>query len=329
MVSPMSPSNHQGDPAWEQALDWLMRIQAAPDDETVRQACKNWVLENAAHARAYRKAEKVWRLTGAVPAAFPAMPVSGPARSSAPPARGRRRVLPAVAAALAACLVLAFGPDLNRRWGADFHTGTGETKQVSLADGSSVELDAESAIDVTLSADRRAVSLRAGRAFFRVAADPARPFVVSAGNMTVTVTGTAFDVARTGQDTLVEVQSGSVLVAVAGGGPRVSVALTPGGRVRLSRQDGRLTEDALPPAQVGLWRSGRLVVNGATLAQVVEALRPRYHGLILIKDETLANRQVTGVFDLGNPVMALEAALQPHGGMVGQPVPGVLVVSTR
>lgn len=328
MVPSMSRFPHRDDPAWEQALDWLMRIQAAPEDETLRQACAHWVSESEAHSKAYRKAEKVWCLTGAIPAAFPARPASRTAQSPSP-TRGRRHALMGVAAALAACLVLVFGPDLNRRWGADFHTGTGETRPISLADGSAIDLDAESAIDVSLSADRRAVSLRTGRAFFRVAADPTRPFVVSAGKTTVTVTGTAFDVASIGQDIVVEVQSGSVLVTVAGVGQEVNIALKPGERVRLSGPDGRLTEDAVPPAQVGLWRSGRLVVNGATLAQVVEALRPRYHGLILIKDETLANRQVTGVFDLNDPVAALEAALQPHGGVVSQPIPHVMVVSTR
>lgn len=325
----MSSVSHRDDPAWEQSLDWLMRIQASPlDDDLLRQRDR-WMAEDEGHARAYRKAEKVWRLTGQVAPVFPA-----PAASPAPavPIRAghvRRATVLSMAAAVAACLALALLPGIARTLRSDYHTGTGETRQVVLGDGSIVMLDAESAIAVSLSSERRVVTLLSGHAFFQVVADRTRPFVVSAKEMTVTVTGTAFDVSSIDGDAKVEVRSGTVSVTAAHDGSQMTATLKRGGRARVSRLDGRLAVDSVPPPQVGLWRSGRMVVNGATIAQMVEELRRHHRGIILLRDEALAARQVTGVFDLADPVAALDAALQPHGGMVRELTPYVLVVSAR
>jgi len=313
----MSTPSPRNDPVWERALDWLLRMQEQPRSHDLRDQRDAWLAESDAHLRAYRKAERVWRLTGLIP------PTAAPA-----PVRQwrRRRWPPLAAAALAAGLAVLLAPGLSSRWWADFHTGVGQTRQVSLADGSVVDLDAESAIDVTLSSDRRGVALLAGRAFFRVAPDPARPFTVSAGGMTVTVTGTAFDVALGERDAVVEVQSGRVAVAREGG---PAASLQAGGRAHLSRRDGTLTVETVPVVQVGLWRQGRLVVNGATVAEVVAELRRHYPGVILLPDDRLAARHVTGVFDLTDPAAALDAVLLPHGGGARRLAPGLLLVSAR
>lgn len=312
------------DPVWREALDWLMRVQAAPDDAGLALRRDQWLNKSDAHAEAYRKAGRVWRLTGDVAPAFSA-------RASAPhpgDASSRPRRL-FIGAALAACIALMLAPGVRRGLWSDYHTGAGETREVTLADGSAVTLGAESAIDAALSADRRAVTLLSGEAFFRVAPDSARPFTVDAGSARVTVTGTAFDVHALDAEIIVEVESGSVAVTGAQGGAQQSVILQRGERARVSRRNGAVTREAVAPLQVGLWRSGRVAVDGATIAEVAAELRRHYRGFIILRDEALAARRVTGVIDLSDPAAALDAVAQPHGGTARQLAPFVLTVQMR
>lgn len=310
------PETNDPAAAWERALDWLMRIQADPADAQSRLALDRWLAESDENARAYRKAEKVWRLTGALPAAAIRLPTT------------RRGSLTAVLVAAAACLALLLVPDVQRRLMSDHYTGIGERRHLTLSDGSSVDLDGDSAVTVNMAGDRRSVILSEGRAFFQVARDETRPFVVTTGETSVTVTGTAFDVHAARRMVTVEVLSGSVSVAATtADGRRKDTALQAGGRARISRADGGMTVDRVTPAQVGAWRTDRLVVDGVAVAQVVEDLRRHYGGLIVLRDDALAERRVTGVFDLRDPVQALRAAVQPHGGTVREPLPRLLVVS--
>lgn len=312
------------DPVWREALDWLMRVQAAPDDAGLALRRDQWLNKSDAHAEAYRKAGRVWRLTGDVAPAFSARPgAPHPGDASSRP----RRLF--IGAALAACIALMLAPGVRRGLWSDYHTGAGETREVTLADGSAVTLGAESAIDAALSADRRAVTLLSGEAFFRVAPDSARPFTVDAGSARVTVTGTAFDVHALDAEIIVEVESGTVAVTGAQDGAQKSVILQRGERARVSRRSGSVTREAVAPQQVGLWRSGRVAVDGATIAEVAAELRRHYRGFIILRDETLASRRVTGVIDLSDPAAALDAVAQPHGGTARQLAPFVLTVQTR
>src|SRR3546814_11678062 len=99
-----------------------------------------------------------------------------------------------VGAAAAACLAVVSAPTLLLMWQSDYRTGTGEMRNVTLSDGSSVTLDTGSAIAVNYGDGRRGVRLLAGRAWFDVAHDERHPFTVSAADARVRVTGTAFDV---------------------------------------------------------------------------------------------------------------------------------------
>jgi transmembrane sensor len=81
------------------------------------------------------------------------------------------------------------------------------------------------------------------------------------------------------------------------------------------------------PAQIASWRDGRLMVDNVTVADVVEEFRRYYPGVILLRDQRLAARRVTGVFDLHDPVAGLRAVLQPYGGHLTTITPWLLLVS--
>lgn len=288
------------DPVWRQALDWRRRLHAAPGDPALRAAHADWLAADAAHADAYERLERVWRGTGELSCVH-RLPASR---------RASRRL--AVAAALAACLALVLLPQARIGLRADHRTGTAQTGRVALSDGSVVHLDAASAIALEFEGERRAVSLLEGQAFFEVAPDAARPFTVTADTVSVTVVGTAFDVCRSGRAVSVAVRSGAVAVAAQGAETR----LLPGEQLIVDTRDGTWTKQSVQAALVAPWLGGRLVVDGATIAEVVDEIRRYYPGMIVLRDDDLAGRRVAGVYDLTDPLAALRAVVHPHGGTV-------------
>lgn len=319
----------------EQAADWLFRLHDAPNDPGLRRALDAWIAADPRHAEAWRAAEKSWVGTGLVAPVFvaPALIAKQPAgRAAKPqpatirfPSRRRPRLAGlAMAAGLAALALLSALPD-GPLGGlkADHRTGTAQTLPVDLADGSRMTLDAGAAASARFDVNGRAVDLYAGEAFFAVTPDPARPFVVRGGDLTVTVTGTAFNVALTKTAATVSVAEGSVAVAYRGGKERLS----PGQSLLIDRPTGAVRRRAVDPADVAAWRGKRLVAGDQPFASVVETIGRHYAGFILTTGDVLDNKRVTGVYDLSDPERALQALVGPYGGAVRRITPYLLVVS--
>ena len=314
-------------PVRAEAFDWLMRLEAAPADAAVRAAFDAWLSASEAHRKAYGSVERMWRLSGALPADY-AEQVRGRTVPSSQRRRHRGRTIGFAAMALAACVAFAFWPVLQLRLTADHITGTAELRTITLDDGSVVHLDAGSAIAVHYGAQRREVSLLAGQAFFEVVHAPERPFVVATGDVTVTDTGTAFSVRSSAETVSIAVQSGSVEVALDHGNRPVA-ALQPGEQVTVDRASGPVVKAAVAPENIAAWRERRLVVDGVPLAEVVEELDRHHWGTIVLRDRALAARRVTGVFDLAHPVEALQAIVRTQQATMTELTPYLLVVSGR
>lgn len=209
---------------------------------------------------------------------------------------------------------------------ADHRTGTAELRKVVLDDGSVVSLDAASAIAVRYVASRREVALLAGRAFFEVEPMADRPFVVVVDDTMVTVTGTAFDVRSSPATTSVAVQSGVVEVA-SDDGRRQLATLTRGEQLDIDRKSHHAARSAIVPDDIAARRQHRLIVDRATVADVVEELGRHYGGVLMLRDRALADRRVSGIFDLRQPIEALQAAVRTHDGSVTRITPYVVVIS--
>lgn len=312
----------------DEALDWLLRIQQAPHDVQLRAELAQWCASDVANAHAYGKAERVWRLTGQLAPATveqwpepPAMAVP-PQLATRKPRRARRWWL---GAAVAACLLVAVAPALSLRLQADYRTAQGETRDVTLADGSVVQLDSDTAISVDYSGGHRDVRLLGGQAFFEVVPNKAKPFHVRADRVRVTVTGTAFNVQLQPDRVGVDVQHGSVRVEDTGNDQVLSGALTAGQRLRYA--DGVAKVQAFAPSQAAAWRQGQLIADDRRVAELVQELARYLPGLVVLRDEALGDQRVTGVYDLRKPQAALRAMLRPHGGEVRSYGPWLLVLS--
>lgn len=297
-------------------MDWLLRLKDEPQCREHSRALETWLGKSETNRTAWHNALRAWETLGEVkPRHADLWPVR-PTTASQPPRRSRRAWATGAVLAMAAAITLVLAaPSLLIRLQADFRTETGESRLVTLADGSSINLSADSAIDVDLTSAGRHVRLLAGQAFFDVAHDATRPFTVDAGNAKVVVLGTAFDVALDEAATTVQLARG--VVGISGDGEKRAVSeMAPGDMAVVDAQTGEISHAAVPIDEIGAWRGGLLFVNDVTVDSVVARLQ-RYHpAWISVPDRTLGRQRVTGLYDLRDPDRALKALVQPHGGKV-------------
>lgn len=321
-VETVSDVNRQQDDIDAAASAWVVRLGGAPLSPAERRALDAWLGKSPRHEAAFAEAEAAWAKMGLLRDAPGALARDHEPMSDAGPAaplfaaqkgpRQRRPLLPALA--IAATLVLTitaaslwFGDPLTLLT-ADHRTAPGRQAQVSLADGSVVDLGPESAIAVDYTSGERRVVLLAGVAQFTAAPSDhgeARPFVVSAGNGRARALGTSFMVARLGESIEVTVLEHRVEVALAGDEDAVApVVVSPGRAVRYS-EAGLSDVRAVNVQHATAWQRGRLIVDRMTLGEVITHFNRYQRGWIAIADPELASRRVSGVFNMTDPESAL------------------------
>jgi transmembrane sensor len=284
------PSSSRDQWRREAAIDWLSRIRTGAMTRADRDAFDAWLAADEANRAAFEKAFALWRdLKG----------VSIPAAA----APSRQPHWPLAAATLAAMLLFYFASDLTILWRADFATGVGQLKTVTLEDGSRIELNADTAIAKHYSNGRRHLTLLKGEAWFAVASDPARPFVVEAAGGTTTALGTSFDIAMSDGGAQVSVTEHKVAVAAAGG-----TAIVEQGQQLSYHHD--LSVLAAHPADVedeAAWRRGYLIFHDKPLGDVVAAINRHFHGRILIMTPSIRDRKINGLFRTSEPIESIRA----------------------
>jgi len=322
------------------ASEWIVALAEAPDDCALHGRLDAWLAQSPANVIDWEEMTRTVELMGmTVPVHRHVWGDAANRRVQAPPPppapipfRPKRQTawrlgvgLPL--AALAAGIVMLLFPSLLIRLESDHRTGTAETQSFQLADGTLVRMAPESAIGVDFSGSRRQVRLLKGEAFFEVAPDAARPFVVAACDLEATDIGTSFAVRVDDSGAEVAVRDGIVQVDGAADKRPVSERLTAGERVRIAWDAGPPVRSQVPPQQVASWQHGQLVVKQRPVAEVVDALRPYYHGLIVLRGDALAAQPLTGVYNLSDPVAALQAVAAAQGATLRQISPWLLVVS--
>jgi transmembrane sensor len=317
-------------PAQEQAaLAWLSLLHDQPssgDQATFSQ----WLQADPAHAEAYARAQVLWELS------------EGPARTLADEDafalqgylnamdRSRRSTVGrwSGALAMAACVLLMISLGTGwqpMRWiddlGADYVSAPGEIRTVTLADQSQVTLDADSAIAVDFSRGERHVQLRRGAGFFSVT-HTGEPFVVDAEKGQARVLGTQFEVRLQPHGAQVTVLSGRVGVTAGQDGEQQ--ILSAGQQVAYGAGSAEKLHAVDSEAQLA-WRQGWLNYYKATLADVVNDLSRYYPGRIVLLNDELAARRVSGSFPSRNP-QAVLSSLQGVLGFEQHQVLGHLII---
>lgn len=317
-------------PAQEQAaLAWLSLLRDQPDSAD-QAAFSRWLQADQAHAEAYARAQVVWELSE-VPARTladeEAVALQGyldamnrPRRSSLWSGSG--------ALAMAACLLLMITLGAGwqpSRWiddlGADYVSAPGEIRTITLADQSQVTLDADSAISVDFSCGERRVQLRRGAGFFSVT-HTGEPFVVDAEKGQARVLGTQFEVRLQPHGAQVTVLSGRV--GVLADKSAAQQILTAGQQVAYGEGVGQKFHAVDSEAQLA-WRQGWLNYYKAPLVDVVRDLGRYYPGRIVLLNNELAKRRVSGSFPSKDP-QAVLSSLQGVLGFEQHQLSGHLII---
>jgi transmembrane sensor len=226
-------------------------------------------------------------------------------RDSGAPMWTRRRVAlqGGVAASIAAAGIV--GATLwKSNQDESFATGIGQVREILLADGSIVTLNTNTKVSVRFTDENRKIHLLQGEAFFSVAKNKNRPFIVLAGNTQVRAVGTSFSVSMLPRrPTEVLVKEGVVELK------RVDRSTAPPIRVSantqvLTRQDAQIVAARLPEAKLVrslAWQYGRIAFDNQKLQDAADEFA-RYSDIRIAVAPSVASRTVTGLFASNDPI---------------------------
>jgi transmembrane sensor len=295
-----------------QAAEWMACVTDPEASASDFRDWQEWLNTSPAHAAAYQQIEQVWALTGyakerhgegAGSSPPPAEVRTGaPAGSERQGVRRRRRpaMLVASAAALVAAAVgIGIWMFSGRHATYVLETATAEQRSMQLADGSHVVVGAETKVSVELTATRRSLTLDHGIAYFKVAPDKSRPFVVASDGYIAQAVGTAFSVDAQPGRMLVTVAEGVVKVSRAAEAEQASGAGSPmlvhAGQ-RASVDDAGIRCSMVPSSSGGApsWISGRLEYLHEELRFVIADVNRYSRRKIVLDDAQIGHHLYTG-----------------------------------
>lgn len=336
------------------AADWFARLQEEDASEHDFQQWQSWMSAAPEHECAYREIENAWHLIGKVdpppwvsaqelakdsrtdsvaagptncrvaqqahqagqdPGLSPGIPVAQARRDAAISNRSLPWSLAAtVLMVVALGVALQFAGD---RSASDYSTATAEQRSIRLSDGSRVTIGAASRITPKFEDATRRITLDYGEAFFEVAHDPARPFVVVVSGIEVRAVGTAFNVRTSDDRVLISVAEGRVAVTpgkssfaaphenmenknwnTVGGVEKSAPAavLVSAGHELTLTPEGNPEQQERPASEIATWRDGRFEYRGEELRHVVEDLNRYADPPIVLSDDAAMLRYSGTVF---------------------------------
>lgn len=316
-----------------EAIAWFTRLNGRPSARD-RRDFDHWLAADPTHGAAWDEISRTWALAGLAATDEDAAEIDA-ALLRVQAIRHERAVEsggPSLrkAAMLAAVLVLPMlsgwlwldHPGFLQDLRADHVTARGEQREITLADGTRVLLDADTAIATEFTPEERRVVLLRGAAYFDVT-HSGLPFTVAAAGGEAHVLGTAFGVQMQEDSVGVTLERGSLEVTLDDGSAQ-PVLLSPG---QATSYDGHGLTPAhtVDTAEALAWRDRRLVFNDARLGDVLERVERNRPGRIVVLGSRLDDYRVSGSFSLSDPERAL-AALQATVGFDMRRIGNRLVV---
>lgn len=284
------------DRAEEEAARWALRHPLSAEENC---ELEDWLAQDRRHVGALLRMQAA---LSAIDRAIVADTdvLTAPIEAS-PRGPSRRWVLRGLgrAAAAVACIGVIGWPHLR---GERVTTARGEIRRLPLADGSVATIDTQSDLRVAMAGTTRHIALAAGQAWFQVAKDRRRPFIVDAGIAQVRAVGTAFSVRRTETGVQIAVTEGTVVAWCDGAKGAMSVLVA--GQYATFTRNCDTPQTGTAPAAIErslAWREGEISLEGETLGDAVAAFN-RYNRQQLVVDDPLLSRErLVGLFKIGNP----------------------------
>lgn len=334
-------SQTPSDPLVEVAAHWCMRLHAEDCTDEERAQFKAWIEADPSHALEYAEMLEIWDLSEHLPPTQPSprlhiprqLPPPPPTLAQLPVRQRPRGFIRRHARALALALIAAplagysgwlagWVPDSYQRYEAE-----SSIRRVTLPDGSNVELNLATRLSYANFIDRRRVSLDSGEAYFHVSHDSAHPFVVHAGEGSITVTGTRFNVWKYQDNIVVTVTEGSVKVRSEQRGNDSN--LTPGMQASFKAGDMKPRVGAVDTQQALAWRDGKLILDDLTLAEAVPLINRYLDAPLVLGDQASADQRIGGIYstrDIRSLVTALPRVLPIS---LAQQADGSTLISNR
>lgn len=280
-----------------QAAQWLVRMDDEPD-AAEQEAFRAWLNSDPAHVQAVQALQGSLAPLRELPRA-PVRAALGSVTARSTGRRGLKALAVAVMLALPAGLALQqFPPGYLL---ADIHTGVGEWSSQQLPDGSRIQLDGRSAVDLQFDTGTRTLRLLGGEILVDVAKDPARPFIVVTEHGSVRALGTRFVVERLGDSTrLAMIES---TTQVSSGGDRVNVGA--GQQVQFDARGIRPPQTVDGVGLEQAWSQHQLVIREQPLNEVLERLARHHHGYLSYDAKALAGLKVSAVLPADDSERAL------------------------
>ncbi|MBK8815581.1 MAG: FecR domain-containing protein [Methylococcaceae bacterium] len=326
----------------QQAIDWLITLRADNISDEDMHGFADWLSQDAAHAAAFAEAEDTFNemiaagkslrqklsnsadvpITKSTQGIKSVIAVNPVITQKQPNQTKRWLAVPLALAAALLVVVMGVMPQQAHLFDAylsDYHTGTGELRDIQLSDGSRLLLNTNSAVSVNYQDSLRIINLHHGQVRFTVAKDRNRPFEVQSGDLSVRALGTVFEVYHQESGGIsVAVQEHAVSVRLSASEdiapPEQSQAVVINEGQQLHYQGGNnlpapQTSDI---SQLTAWQQQKLFINDRPLSEAIAELNRYRKGRIVVPDAKLNNQRITGVFSLVNPdetLHTLSAAL--------------------
>jgi len=293
-MSEKSLSEAEYDAITDAAAHWCMRLHAGDCTPAERQAFSQWHDSHPLHAFEYAAMLEIWDVADHLPRPEPTATVV-PFKP-----RSRLRTYAVAAAICLAALPLAALTGWEAGWLPSsyerFEASNG-LRQVTLGDGSQVELNLGTELVYSNYKDQRRVTLKKGEAFFKVTHDSAHPFIVRAGEGQVRVTGTQFNVWKYGDQVHVMLLEGSVQIA--SDQQHGSVALTPGMQASYQHGDATPRVTTINPNDTALaWRQGKLILDNLALADALPLINRYLIKPVMLADASTGAIRIGGIYNI-------------------------------
>lgn len=306
----------------DEAIDLVIRLQNDPDNTVSGDMIRAWRTRSPLHEKIWLRIDKAHGASGAI--------LSHQRREERRKNIGlsRRQFMIGGPALLAAGgLSYSFGKELLLRAQADYITAKGEMAQITLPDGSLVTLGPDSALQLVYGSERRDINLLRGMGFFEVVPDKSKPFSVLSDTVRVTALGTAFDVSNDAGVIAVSVDHGVVEMqspdAALGAGKR----LEQGQWINFDQTTQTIDQGAREAEQIAAWRDKLIIAERETVSALVARIGRWMPGRIIMASPSTGAQRVSGVYDLTDPLRALEAVVHPTGAQVRQLLSFVTIIT--
>ena len=302
-----------------EAAAWIVRLHGPHRSLELENAFREWLTADPENGRQFERVTETWEQGASIP-------VAGIPRIAGrrPPSRRRALIV-----AVAACVCGFLGLGVWIAWPyPTYATAVGEQRVVRLDDGTRLSLNSETRVEIEYTKSQRRVQLIKGEAYFEVAHNAARPFVVAAGGTRVTALGTTFVVRYDTDKTAVTLVEGKVVVEPAAGdelpvvpsknvGPasaaaRKDLVLAPGERVTLARNTSALVDEPRVEA-VTAWRRGEVMLEKMQLSDAIAEMNRYDSQTLVIEDPRVASLQVSGIYHAGDSASFARTVAKLYG----------------